>query len=62
MSKQEFIDKHLEKFISRKLIVFGLSYVALLTGFLESLHFAMIAIIYIGGQAIYDFRKLLHNS
>jgi hypothetical protein len=47
MSRQEYIDKYLSKFISRKLIVFGIGSVALFTGNLTGDNWVVIATAYI---------------
>lgn len=47
MSRQEYIDKYMSKFISRKLIVFGIGSVGLFTGFLQSGDWVVIATAYV---------------
>jgi len=47
MSRQEYIDKYLSKFISRKLIVFVIGSVALFTGNLTGDNWVVVSTAYI---------------
>lgn len=47
MSRQEIADKYLNKFISRKLIVFVIGSIALFTGKVESNDWVIISSVYI---------------
>ena len=47
MSRQEYIDKYMSKFISRKLIVFAIGSVALFTGNLTGDNWVVISTAYI---------------
>jgi hypothetical protein len=60
MSRREFIDKHLHKWVSRKLLVFIVAVLALFTEKITSEDFTLIAIVYIGSQTVVDWvTKLL---
>tara|TARA_Y100000389_G_C17222606_1_gene394074 strand:+ start:435 stop:626 length:192 start_codon:yes stop_codon:yes gene_type:complete len=48
------LDRALEKVVSRKLLVFGISTGALLSGVLTSSDWVIIATIYLGGQTVID--------
>lgn len=56
MSRQEYVDKYLSKFISRKLIVFGIGSVALFTGNLSGDNWVVVATAYI---SIEGFTKVI---
>ena len=47
MSRQEYIDKYLSKFISRKLIVFSIGSIALFNGNLTGDNWVVVATAYI---------------
>lgn len=55
--KKGILDKILEKIISRKLFVFIVATNLLLLADLSSDVWGMIAVVYIGGQAVVDFAK-----
>lgn len=59
MSRKEFVDKHLNKWISRKLIVFIIGSVALFSGFLTSGDWVIISAVYLGSQAVTDIVERL---
>jgi len=46
MSRQEYIDKYLSKWVSRKLIVFGIASIGLFTKSIESGDWIIIAVTY----------------
>jgi hypothetical protein len=62
MSRKELIDGVLSKWISRKLMVFIVSAVALFLKAIESGDFMVISVIYIGTQAAADVAIALKNS
>ena len=55
--KKEILDRVLEKAISRKLLVFGTATGLMMWDGLDSETWGMIAIVYIGGQAVVDTMK-----
>ena len=59
MSRKEFVDKHLNKWISRKLIVFIIGSIALFSGFLTSGDWVIISAVYLGSQAVTDIIERL---
>ena len=56
MSRQEYIDKYMSKFISRKLIVFAIGSVALFTGNLSGDNWVVVATAYISMEG---FTKII---
>ena len=56
MSRQEYIDKYLSKWASRKLLVFSIASVALFSGFVDSGDWVVIATAYI---SIEGFTKVV---
>jgi hypothetical protein len=54
MSKKEVIDLYLNKFLSRKLLVFIISAVALFTGKISGDSWIVVSTAYIGGETIID--------
>ena len=56
MSRQEYVDKYLSKFISRKLIVFGIGSIALFTGNLTGDNWVVVATAYISMEG---FTKII---
>ena len=54
MSKQEIIDNYLSKFLSRKLLVFTISAIALFTGKITGDSWIIVSTAYIGGETIID--------
>jgi hypothetical protein len=56
MSRQEYIDKYLSKWASRKLLVFSIASVALFAGFVDSGDWVVIATAYI---SIEGFTKVV---
>jgi hypothetical protein len=56
MSRQEYIDKYLSKFVSRKLIVFAIGSVALFTGNLTGDNWVVVSTAYI---SIEGFTKII---
>ena len=62
MSRREFIDKHLHKWVSRKLLVFIIAVIALFTGNITSEDFTLIAVVYIGSQTVVDWVTKLLNA
>ena len=57
-----YLDKILEKVISRKLLVFGTATGLLAFAGLESDTWGMIAIVYIGGQSVVDAMKAYRHG
>jgi hypothetical protein len=55
--KKGILDRVLEKAISRKLLVFGTATGLMMWDGLDSETWGMIAIVYIGGQAVVDTMK-----
>ena len=56
MSRQEYVDKYLSKFISRKLIVFAIGSIALFNGNLTGDNWVVVATAYI---SIEGFTKVI---
>jgi hypothetical protein len=61
MSKEQ-LDKILSKWISRKLLVFFIACIALLTGNLVSSDWVVIATAYIGTQGVADIVEKINRS
>jgi len=59
MSRREFIDKHLNKWISRKLTVFIIASIALFCGFVISGDWVIISAVYLGSQTVTDIIERL---
>jgi hypothetical protein len=59
MSRKEFIDNHLHKWVSRKLLVFIVAVIALFTSNITSEDFTLIAVVYIGSQTVVDWATKL---
>jgi hypothetical protein len=62
MSRKEIVDKYLNKFISRKLLVFVVATFGLFLGSLVSDDWVIIATAYIGAQATTDIIKDIYKS
>ena len=62
MSTKEKIDKFLSKFISRKLMVFGISVVALFGDKITGDNWIVLSTAYIGIQGIADIVQRLKNK
>lgn len=62
MSTKEKIDKFLSKFISRKLMVFIISVVALFNDKITGDNFIILATVYIGSQAAVDIVHTLKKN
>ena len=54
MSRKEFVDKHLNKWISRKLVVFIIASIGLFTSNVTSGDWVIISAVYLGSQAVTD--------
>lgn len=54
MSRKEFVDKHLNKWISRKLVVFIVASIGLFTSNVTSGDWVIISAVYLGSQAATD--------
>lgn len=59
MSRREFIDKHLNKWISRKLIVFIIASIGLFTASITSGDWVIISAVYLGSQTATDIIERL---
>jgi hypothetical protein len=62
MSRKEKIDLFLSKWVSRKLIVFGIASVALFSGSIESNDWVIVATAYISLQGVTDIVERLYNA
>jgi hypothetical protein len=62
MSKNEKIDFYLKKWISRKLIVFGIASVALFTKSIESSDWTIVATMYVAIQGATDIVERLFKA
>jgi hypothetical protein len=62
MSRQEYIDKYLSKFVSRKLIVFGIGSIGLFTGFLQSGDWVVVASAYVSIEGFTTIIKEIYKS
>ena len=62
MSTKEKIDLFIGKFISRKLMVFGISVVALFSDKITGDNFIILSTVYIGSQAAVDIVQKLRNK
>jgi hypothetical protein len=62
MSRQEIVDKYVNKFVSRKLLAFVIATIALFTSDLISGDWVIIATVYIGAQAATDIVKDIYKS
>ena len=62
MSTKEKIDKFLSKFISRKLMVFVISVIALFSDKITGDNFIILSTVYIGSQAAVDIVQKLRNK
>ena len=62
MSRQEYIDKYLSKFVSRKLIVFSIGSIGLFTGFLQSGDWVVIAAAYVSIEGFTTIIKEIYKS
>jgi hypothetical protein len=62
MSRQEYVDKYLSKFISRKLIVFGIGSIALFTGNLTGDNWVVIATAYVSIEGFTSIIKEIYKS
>ena len=61
-SAKGFIDTWLEKFTSRKLLVWTVASVLAATGHLTSVDWVVISAIYIGGQTVIDAVKAMKGN
>lgn len=62
MSRQEYIDKYLSKFISRKLIVFGIGSVALFTGNITGDNWVVVATAYVSIEGFTSIVTQIYKS
>ena len=62
MSRQEYIDKYLSKFVSRKLLVFGIGSIGLFTGFLQSGDWVVVASAYVSIEGFTTIIKEIYKS
>jgi hypothetical protein len=62
MSRQEYIDKYLSKFISRKLIVFAIASVGLFTGNITGDNWVVISTAYISIEGFTSIVTELYKS
>jgi hypothetical protein len=62
MSRQEYIDKYLSKFISRKLIVFSIGSIALFTGNLTGDNWVVVATAYISIEGFTNIITQVYKS
>jgi hypothetical protein len=62
MSRQEYIDKYLSKFISRKLIVFSIGSIALFTGNLTGDNWVVVATAYISIEGFTSIITQVYKS
>ena len=62
MSRQEYIDKYLSKFVSRKLIVFSIVSIGLFTGFLQSGDWVVVATAYVSIEGFTTIIKEVYKS
>jgi len=62
MSKEEYVDKYLSKFISRKLIVFIIASVGLFTGNLTGDNWVVISTAYISIQGFTSIVTQIYKS
>jgi len=62
MSRKEIMDKYVNKFVSRKLLVFIIATIALFIGNLISGDWVIIATVYIGSQTAADIVKDIYKS
>lgn len=60
--KAGYLDVFLGKLISRKLLTFGAATALLYSGSLDSEQWGLIAIVYIGGQAVIDAAKVWRHG
>ncbi len=62
MSKQEYVDKYLSKFISRKLIVFLIASIGLFRGNIDGEDWVIIATAYISIQGFTSIITQIYKS
>lgn len=62
MSRQEYIDKYLSKWASRKLVVFSIGSIGLFTGFLQSGDWVVIATAYISIEGFKNIVTEVYKS
>jgi len=62
MSRQEYIDKYLSKFVSRKLLVFAIGSIGLFTGFLQSGDWVVVASAYVSIEGFTTIIKEIYKS
>ena len=62
MSRQEYIDKYLSKFISRKLIVFVIASVGLFTGNIDGNNWVVISTAYISIEGFTNIITEVYKS
>ena len=62
MSRKEKIDLFLNKWVSRKLTVFGIASIALFSGNIESNDWVIIATAYISLQGVTDIVERIYKS
>ena len=59
MSRREFIDNHLNKWISRKLVVFIIASIGLFSNVITSGDWVIISAVYLGSQTVTDIIERL---
>jgi hypothetical protein len=62
MSRQEYIDKYLSKFISRKLIVFVVASIGLFTGNITGDNWVVISTAYVSIEGFTKIVREVYNS
>jgi hypothetical protein len=62
MSRQEYIDKYLSKFISRKLIVFVVASIGLFTGNITGDNWVVISTAYVSIEGFTKIVREIYNS
>jgi len=62
MSRKEKIDLFLSKWVSRKLLTFGIASIALFTGSIQSNDWVIVATAYISLQGVTDIVERIYKS
>lgn len=62
MSRQEYIDKYLSKWVSRKLVVFVIASVGLFTGSLDGTNWVVISTAYISIEGVTTIVERIYKS
>ena len=62
MSRQEYVDKYLSKFISRKLIVFVVASIGLFTGNIDGNNWVIISTAYVSIEGFTSVVKEIYKS